>query len=329
MDSNRQKVVILGSGCAGLTAAIYLARAGLTPIVLDGDLPGGQLTRTSFVENYPGFPSGIGGYELIAMMRKQAERFGATFIGDVAKKIYAEGDLKVVECGNGELRCSELVIATGSSPMELSVPGEAEYGCGGGVSSCATCDGPFYRGKTVAVVGGGNSAVAEALYLSNICKEVYLIHRREELRATRTSGEKVFARKNIIPLLNRTVVSIDGDGKKVSSLTLCNATNNEKSTLQCDGVFVSIGHRPNSDFARGFLEMDEQGYFVSSAEDPVLSSAAGVFIAGDCVERNYRQAIIAAGSGARAAIAIESKRSCATHKEIREGRCRWAGQMRS
>jgi thioredoxin reductase (NADPH) len=303
MEESCPTTVILGSGCAGLTAAIYLARAGLEAVVVEGDLPGGQLTRAAKVENYPGFPSGIGGYELISMMRKQAERFGVTFIGDVAKKIYLGEWRKVVECESNKLHCLNLIVATGSSPVKLSVPGEDTYWFGGGVSSCATCDGPFYRGKVVAVVGGGNSAAAEALYLANLCEKVYVIHRRDRMRAT--GGNDVIARKNIIPLWNSCVVSIDGDGKRMSGLTLMHVLSGEKSTLACDGVFIAVGHKPNSGFARGFLEIDEYGYFVTDADNPVAASVDGVFVCGDCAERQDRQAIVAAGSGARAAMAAE------------------------
>ncbi|MDR2667554.1 MAG: FAD-dependent oxidoreductase [Puniceicoccales bacterium] len=304
-----QHVVVLGSGCAGLTAAIYSARSGYETVVVEGSLPGGQLTRAPSVENYPGFPTGISGYELISLMRKQAERFGVTFIGDEAKGAHVGEYRKIIRCENIELHCLELIVATGSSPMKLSVPGEDRYEGGGGVSSCATCDGPFYKGKVVAVVGGGNSAAAEALYLSNFCKKVYLIHRRDRMRATETTANKVLARKNIEPLWDSCVESIYGDDSRMSGLTLKNVNSGELSTLRCDGVFVSIGHRPNSDFARGFLEVDKYGYFIGAENDPAFTSVPGVFIAGDCADHTYRQAIVAAGSGARAALAMERSKN--------------------
>jgi thioredoxin reductase (NADPH) len=259
------------------------------------------------VENFPGFPDGISGYELLSQMRRQAERFGARFFGGSATEIHADSGRKIVGCGSETFSCDGVVVATGSSPVPLAVPGEDTYGGGGGVSSCATCDGPFYKNKTVSVVGGGNSAAAEALFLSTICEKVYLIHRRDKLRATATTADKVLARKNVIALWNRRVVSIGGDGRRMDRLVICDVNGGDQCELACDGLFVSVGHRPNSDFARGFLEMDGDGYFVLSASDSSIGSVEGVFFGGDCCDRLNRQAIVAAGAGARAALSLERR----------------------
>ncbi|MDR2577154.1 MAG: thioredoxin-disulfide reductase [Puniceicoccales bacterium] len=304
-----ESVIILGSGCAGLTAAIYLSRAGLCPLVFDGNQPGGQLTGTSEVENFPGFPEGIDGYELVERMRKQAERFGAKFVGDSAQQLLPHENLherEITLSGQTQTyRCSALVIATGSSPCKMNIPGEREYFGGGGVSTCATCDGAFYRGKTVAVLGGGDSAVEEALFLTRFCEKVYLVHRRDNLRASKIMAERALANKKIIPVWNAIAESIDGDGKKVIGLTVRNSTSGERSQISCSGVFVSIGHRPNSEFAAGVLKLDPHGYFCCDPKDEVLSSVPGIFLAGDCADSVYRQAVVAAGMGARAAIAAE------------------------
>jgi thioredoxin reductase (NADPH) len=293
-------VVVLGSGCAGLTAAIYLARAGLEPLVIGGNLPGGQLTQTSTVENFPGFPDGIGGFELVARMRQQAERFAAAFAGDHIQQLSLDGTWKILKGSEKVYRCRALIVATGSSPCPLSVPGEREYGSGGGVSSCATCDGPFYRGQTVAVAGGGDSAAEEALFLAQFCQKVYLIHRRDQLRASRIMVDRVLACAKISVLWSHRVLSVDGDGKRMAGLTLASLRGGESSQLPCAALFVSIGHRPNSDFAAAVLDRDEWGYFRETEGNP-----AGVFFAGDCADSLYRQAIVAAGSGARAAMAAE------------------------
>jgi thioredoxin reductase (NADPH) len=303
MDERR--VIVVGSGCAGLTAALYLARAGLEPLVIEGDCPGGQLTQTSTVENYPGFPEGIGGYELVERMRRQAERFGAEFAGDRVEALAVHDGHKTLRGKEKSYRCRALVLATGSAPIPLAVPGEREYGAGGGVSFCATCDGPFYRGKVVAVVGGGDSAAEEALFLAQICEKVYLIHRRDRLRASKIMADRVLSCKKIEPLWNRTVTAVDGDGERMCAVELQNLETQEIHRLPCAALFVSVGHRPNSAFAAEVLERDSHGYLSGSGIDPVESSVAGIFLAGDCADPLYRQAVVAAGTGARAAIAAE------------------------
>jgi thioredoxin reductase (NADPH) len=300
-----ENCVVLGSGCAGLTAAIYLARAGLAPLVLEGNQPGGQLTMTGDVENFPGFPEGIGGYDLTEKIRRQAERFGAIFRGDHDEKLSLDGAKKVLQGAAKTYRCAALIIATGSSSQPLDVPGEREYFGGGGVSVCAICDGAFYRGQTVAVIGGGDSAAEEALALTKFCKKVYLIHRRDRLRASHIMAERVLAAEKIEPLWNRTVERIEGDGKRVTGLVLRDMQSNALASLPCTGVFVSIGHRPNTHFAADVLPRDERGYFLVDGADSTVSPIPGIFYAGDCADPHYRQAVVAAGAGARAAIAAE------------------------
>ncbi|MDR0340256.1 MAG: FAD-dependent oxidoreductase [Puniceicoccales bacterium] len=300
-----RRVIVVGSGCAGLTAAIYLARAGLEPLVIEGNLPGGQLTQTSTVENYPGFPDGIGGYELVESMRRQGERFGAEFVGDQIEALSLQGEQKVLQGKEKTYHCQALLIATGSAPVPLNVPGEKEYAAGGGVSFCATCDGPFYRNKIVAVTGGGDSAAEEALFLAQFCEKVFLVHRRDRLRASKIMAERVLACEKIEPLWNRTVLSVEGDSQRMDALILETVGTGEIFRLPCAALFVSIGHRPNSAFAGEVLELDKGGYFCHKDNNLTNSAVPGIFLAGDCADPLYRQAIIAAGTGARAAIAAE------------------------
>ncbi|MDR2030180.1 MAG: FAD-dependent oxidoreductase [Puniceicoccales bacterium] len=298
------EVMVLGSGCAGLTAAIYLARAGLAPLVLAGAQPGGQLTTTAEVENFPGFPDGIGGYELMERLRRQAERFGARFVGDAAEELSLSGEKKIVR-GARSFGCRALIIATGSSHRPIGVPGEREYFGGKGVSVCATCDGAFYRNGTVAVVGGGDVAVEEALFLSRFCQRVYLVHRRGTLRATKILADRLAATPKILPLWHRIVEGIEGNGQRVTAIALRHLESGERSVLPCSGVFLAIGRIPNTDFAEKVLACDADGYLIGLENNPVATAVPGIFIAGDCVDRTYRQAIVAAGTGAQAAIAAE------------------------
>lgn len=305
MEMVSASLIILGSGCAGLTAAIYASRAGLDPIVIDGAQPGGQLTLTSKVENFPGFPDGIDGFELVQAMRNQAQKFGARFEGDSVESLELDGDEKVLRGQSGTYRCRALILATGAQPRMLEVEGEREYYGGKGVSTCATCDGAFFRNKTVAVIGGGDSAVEEALFLTHFCSKVYLVHRRDQLRASKVMADRALSNGKIQPIWNSSVRRIVGDGNRVTGLVLEHGVTGELSDLPCDGVFLAIGHRPNSAMAFPVLAVDGEGYFISNPASPVETRVPGIFVAGDCTDRQYRQAVVAAGLGAQAAMAAE------------------------
>lgn len=301
----KKTLIILGSGCAGLTAAIYAARAALGPVVIDGNQPGGQLTTTTNIENFPGFPDGIGGYELVDRMRRQAERFGATFANDHIRTMRRERGAFFLEGMTTTYGAQAVIIASGASPYPLGVPGELEYFGGKGVSVCATCDGAFYRGKDVAVVGGGNSAVEEALFLTRFCRKVYLIHRRDSLRASVPMVQRVTGNPKVQILWDSILAEVLGDGCHVTGLRFRNVKTDVEQILPCSAVFMAVGHKPNSSFAAGFLPTDAKGYFVPRADDASHSPVDGIFLAGDCSDALYQQAIIAAGAGARAAVAAE------------------------
>jgi thioredoxin reductase (NADPH) len=295
-------VVIMGSGCAGLTAAIYTARANLKPLVLDGHEPGGQLSLTTHVENFPGFPEGIMGPELIENMRKQAARFGAEFkAGSVTEVDLTQHPFKV-KAGNDVYETRSLIVAAGASARLLGLAGEKEL-IGRGLSTCATCDGYFFRGKPIAVVGGGDSAMEEATFLSRYASRVYLIHRREEFRASKIMIDRAKANEKVefvVPYVVEEILSPQG---LVSGIRLHNKKTQQKRELALDGVFVAIGHNPNSTVFRGQLDMDENGYLI--ARHGSLTSVPGVFIAGDVQDHRYRQAVTAAGSGCMAALDAE------------------------
>ena len=295
-------VVIIGSGCAGLTAAIYTARANLKPLVLDGHEPGGQLSLTTHVENFPGFPEGILGPELIENMRKQAARFGAEFqAGSVTEVDLTKRPFKV-KTGNDVYETRSLIVAAGASARLLGLAGEKEL-IGRGLSTCATCDGYFFRGKPIAVVGGGDSAMEEANFLSRYASRVYLIHRREEFRASKIMIDRAKANEKVefvVPYVVEEILSLQG---LVSGIRLRNTKTQQKREIALDGVFVAIGHNPNSTVFRGQLDMDENGYLI--AHHGSLTSVPGVFIAGDVQDHRYRQAVTAAGSGCMAALDAE------------------------
>ena len=295
-------VVIIGSGCAGLTAAIYAARANLKPLVLDGHEPGGQLSLTTHVENYPGFPEGILGPELIENMRKQAQKFGAEFkAGSVSEVDLTQRPFKVT-VGKDVYETRALIVAAGASARLLGLKGEREL-IGRGVSTCATCDGYFFRGKPIAVVGGGDSAMEEANFLSRYASQVYLIHRREEFRASKIMIDRVKANNKVELVLPYVVEEILAPEGLVSGVRLHNTKTNEKREITLDGVFVAIGHDPNTMVFRGKLDMDQNGYLL--ARHSSLTGVPGVFIAGDVQDHRYRQAVTAAGSGCMAAIDAE------------------------
>ena len=295
-------VIIIGSGCAGLTAAIYAGRANLKPLVLDGHEPGGQLSLTTHVENYPGFPDGIMGPELIENMRKQAKKFGAEFkAGAVTEVDVSKRPLKII-AGKDTYEAQALIVAAGASARLLGLEGEKEL-IGHGVSTCATCDGYFFRGKPIAVVGGGDSAMEEANFLSRYASKVYLIHRRNEFRASKIMIERARANEKVEFVTPFAVQEILAPEGFVEGVRLHNLESKETREIPLDGVFVAIGHDPNTTVFKGKLETDSNGYLL--AKHGSLTSIPGVFVAGDVQDHRYRQAVTAAGSGCMAAIDAE------------------------
>ncbi len=297
-----RNVVIIGSGCAGLTAAIYAARANLKPLVLEGHEPGGQLSLTTHVENFPGFPEGIMGPELIENMKKQAARFGTEYKhGAVTEVDLTKRPFKIKVDGE-TVETKALIVAAGASARLLGLKGEKEL-IGRGLSTCATCDGYFFRGKPIAVVGGGDSAMEEANFLSRYASRVYLIHRRNEFRASKIMIDRARANEKVefvTPFVVDEILSPEG---LVTGVKLRNLETHEKREIVLDGVFVAIGHDPNSTVFKGKLDMDENGYL--KAGHGSISNIPGVFIAGDVQDHRYRQAVTAAGSGCMAAIDAE------------------------
>lgn len=298
------KVIVLGTGPAGYTAAIYLARANMNPLVIEGQEPGGQLSQTTDVENYPGFPDGILGPELMDNMRKQAERFGAEIKrGWVTKVDLSKRPFTLQVSGLGELETQSLIIATGASAKLLGIPGEKDN-IGRGVSTCATCDGFFFRNKKLVVVGGGDSAMEEATFLTKFASEVRIVHRRNELRASKIMQERARNNDKITWSMNRTPVEVLSDGQKVTGLKVRNNETGEEEVIETDGLFVAIGHRPNTAFLEGQVDTDEIGY-IKVKPGSTETNIPGVFAAGDVQDFKYRQAITAAGSGCMAALDCE------------------------
>jgi thioredoxin reductase (NADPH) len=295
-------VVIIGSGCAGLTAAIYAARANLKPLVLDGHEPGGQLSLTTHVENYPGFPDGIMGPELIENMRKQAQRFGAEFKAGAVSEVDLTQRPFRITAGKDTYNTKALIVAAGASARLLGLKGEKEL-IGRGLSTCATCDGYFFRGKPIAVVGGGDSAMEESTFLSRYASKVYLIHRRSEFRASKIMIDRARANEKVEFVTPAIVDEIIAPQGHVEGVRVRNPETKERTELAVDGVFVAIGHDPNSMAFKGKLEMDANGYLI--AKHGSLTSIPGVFVAGDVQDHRYRQAVTAAGSGCMAAIDAE------------------------
>lgn len=299
-----RNLIIVGSGPAGLTAALYAGRAGLNPLVVSGPLPGGLLTQTTDVENYPGFPEAVNGYELMMKMQEQAGRFNVDFQCDAVESAeLAMGGPHRLHLSSGEtLECRALIIAAGSSPRWLGLESEEAFK-GRGVSACATCDGAFYRGLPVAVIGGGDSAMEEALFLTRFASEVTVIHRRDKLRASKIMAERAERNPKIRFVWNSAVTEIFGKDD-VDGIRVKNVATGEERTLACKGVFVALGHVPSTKAFAGQLNMDESGY-IELQNNTSYTSVEGVFAAGDCADKRYRQAITAAGMGARAAIDAE------------------------
>jgi thioredoxin reductase (NADPH) len=297
---DRYDVIILGSGPAGLTAAIYCARAKLDTLVISGTLPGGQLMNTHMVENFPGFPHGIFGPELMMNMRMQAERFDATILDDVAISVELLNEPFVINTVDKRFEASAVIIATGASPRKLGLRSE-ELFAGKGVSYCATCDGPFFKGEDIVVVGGGDSAVEEAIFLTKFANHVYIVHRRDKLRASKIMQERAFSNQKISFVWNSVIEDIIGD-KKVNGVIIRDM-NEHRTELKCGGVFIAIGHEPNTSIFKGQIDMDERGYIM--VREYTKTNIDGVFAAGDVHDPSYRQAITAAGFGCMAALDVE------------------------
>src|SRR5438034_4481956 len=298
-----EKIIIVGSGCAGLTAAVYAARANLSPLVLEGRQPGGQLSTTTLVENYPGFPDGIDGPELILNMHRQAEKFGARFSYAEITDFDATNKHVRIKADDEWLETRALIIASGAAARYLGLEGEEKL-VGHGLTSCATCDGAFYKNVPVCVVGGGDSAAEESLFLTRFASKVYLIHRRDKLRASKIMADRVFANKKIEPIWNTVVTKYIPDEKgEMRAVRLRNLKTNEEQELAVACVFVAIGHDPNTRAFAGKLDADPEGYLIT--KKLVESRHAGVFVAGDVADRVYKQAVTAAGSGCAAAMDAE------------------------
>ena len=298
-----EKVIIVGSGCAGLTAAIYAARANLNPLVLEGGQPGGQLSTTTLVENFPGFPDGIDGPQLILNMHKQAENFGARFSYAEVTDFEPRNNHIRVKADDEWIETKALIIASGASARWLALDNEEKL-IGHGLTSCATCDGAFYKNVPVCVIGGGDSAAEESLFLTRFASKVYLIHRRDKLRASKIMADRVLANKKIEPIWNTVVTKYIPDKKgEMRAVRLRNVKTNEERELPVACVFVAIGHDPNTKAYQGKLETDPDGYLI--ARHMAESKHPGVFIAGDVADRVYKQAVTAAGSGCAAAMEAE------------------------
>ena len=311
------RVIVVCSGPAGCTAAIYLSRANLAPLVLEGLQPGGQLTITTDVENYPGFPEGILGPKLMDLMRQQAERFGAVFKMEQVESVNLRTHPFEITTDQHVFECDALIIAAGASAMQLGLPSEKELQ-GFGVSYCATCDGFFFRGKEIVVVGGGDSAMEEATFLTKFASKVTIVHRREELRASKIMQERALSNPKIAFRYNSAVDEVIGTKEGgVTSLKIRNLKSNEVDEFATQGLFVAIGHTPNTGVYKGQIELDEKGYIVLPHHNATVTNIQGVFACGDAVDHVYRQAVTAAGTGCMAALDCER---WLTHERITE---RW------
>ncbi len=299
-----RKVVIVGSGPAGYTAALYASRANLSPIVFEGHEPGGQLTTTTDVDNFPGFPEGVMGPDLMGNMKKQAARFGTEFISKSIKSVdLSKRPFKLIDQNDEEILAESLIISTGASAKYLGLSNEKEL-IGKGVSACATCDGFFYRDKIVHIVGGGDTAMEEATFLTKFAKKVYVVHRRDTLRASKPMQERAIANPKIEFVWDSQVTEIIADNTGVTSIKVENLKTKEVTTRETDGLFMGIGHSPNTGFLNGQIDVDSQGFIVTKNGHPD-TNVEGVFACGDVQDSYYRQAISAAGSGCQAAIRAE------------------------
>jgi len=306
----KHSIVVIGSGPAGYTAAIYAARANLKPLIFTGQQPGGQLTITTDVENYPGFPTGILGPELMELFRAQAERFGTQIVDEMVTRVHLRERPFLIEAGKRQLHAEAVVIATGASAKWLDIPSEKALS-GHGVSACATCDGFFFRNKEIGVIGGGDTAMEEALFLTKLASKVTVIHRRGDLRASKVMQQRAFANPKIGWEWNQEVVEVLGDKKAgVTGVKTKNTQSGEHKTIPMNGLFVAIGHQPNTELFKGQLEMDPVGY-IKIQPGTTKTSIPGVFASGDAADPVYRQAVTAAGTGCMAA--IDAERWLASH----------------
>ncbi|MCB0390001.1 MAG: thioredoxin-disulfide reductase [Bdellovibrionales bacterium] len=302
MANKLENVIIIGSGPAGLTSAIYASRANLEPLMIEGEEAGGQLMTTTDVENYPGYPEGIMGPEMMTLFRKQAERFGTRFITkNVTKVDFSQRPFKIW-VGNEEYQAKSVIVSTGASAKYLGLDKEQTY-LGRGVSACATCDGAFFRNQICSIIGGGDTAMEEALFLTRFASKVYVIHRRDDFRASKIMADRVKNHEKIEVLWNSELKDIKGE-KNVESIVVYNNKTKEESEMKMDGVFIAIGHKPNTDLFKDQLDMDSVGYLITKAKS-TYTNIEGVFAAGDVQDSVYRQAVSAAGSGCMAAIDCE------------------------
>lgn len=297
-----ENLVIIGSGPAGLCAAIYAARGELSPLVIAGNTPGGQPTLATEIDDYPGFPDGVKAPELAQLFWKQAERFKTRFLSEEVVSVDFSKKPFEIKTTTKTIQAQSVIIATGSSPVWLGLPSEKKL-IGRGVSACAVCDGPFFKGKKVAIIGGGDTAMKEAAYLSKIASEVFVIHRREDLRAQEALQQQAKSKENVKFLLNSEVEEILGEDK-VIGLKIKNNQTGQTSEMEIDGVFVAIGHKPSTDFLKDQVDLDEKGFIIKKGES--VTSVNGVFVAGDVADPRYRQIVTAVGSGAKAALDVET-----------------------